>query len=151
MKKNTIRSQKQNGFTLIELVMVIVVLGVLAAVALPKFVDLSFEAREARAKSLAGAIASASSIDYAKLQLSRKNGTIDPNDFFQAGSGPARSLDADVSSIVDGWTDDGDPKFQLYIATRVDCSNSQALVDVVDMKTNQTLSTATVYCLNPRE
>lgn len=151
MMKNTTSPQRHNGFTLIELVIVIVILGVLAAVALPKFVDLSFEARQARAKSLAGAIASASAIDYGKLQLSRQRGTIDPNDFFQAGDGPRRSLDADVSSIIDGWSDDGDPKFQLYLASGAECLNSQSLIDVVDMKTNQTLATVKAYCLNPRE
>ena len=39
--------KKQNGFTLIELVVVIVILGILAATALPKFVDLSGEAEGA--------------------------------------------------------------------------------------------------------
>ncbi|MGB0128461.1 MAG: type II secretion system protein [Rhodocyclaceae bacterium] len=52
------------GFTLIELVVVIVILGILAAVALPKFVDLSSEARTASAAGIAGAISSAASINY---------------------------------------------------------------------------------------
>ena len=55
--------QAQRGFTLIELVMVIVILGVLAAVALPKFVDLKGDAQLASTKGIAGALASASAIN----------------------------------------------------------------------------------------
>ena len=60
----------KKGFTLIELVMVIVILGVLAAIAIPKFVDLSGLAKQNATKSGLGAIRSVVAIEYAKTATS---------------------------------------------------------------------------------
>ena len=57
--------KSQAGFTLIELVMVIVILGVLAAVAIPKFIDMRGDANTAAINSVAGSLSAAAATNYA--------------------------------------------------------------------------------------
>jgi len=59
----------KKGFTLIELIMVIVILGILAAVAVPKFIDLKGDAQVSRRDNLTGALRSAVNILHANYIL----------------------------------------------------------------------------------
>lgn len=60
---------QQSGFTLIELVMVIVILGILAATAVPKFVNLTGDAQQASTDGIAGNLSAGSAINYASRSL----------------------------------------------------------------------------------
>src|SRR3569832_2929084 len=87
-KERQMRSNTQKGFTLIELVVVIVILGILAATALPKFIDISGDAKSAALQGVAGAISPGSSVNYAARKANGSN----PNTVAVSNSSAAGSL-----------------------------------------------------------
>lgn len=65
--------KKQGGFTLIELVVVIVILGILAVTAAPRFLNLQGDARDASLQGLKGAMQGASGIVYGRAAIDGKD------------------------------------------------------------------------------
>ncbi|ELI6431771.1 MULTISPECIES: prepilin-type N-terminal cleavage/methylation domain-containing protein [Aeromonas] len=86
--------KKQAGFTLIELVIVIIILGILAVTAAPKFLNLQGDAREAAAQGVQAAVSSSAQLVYSKSAL---------EGIERASSGAVSSSDGTNIDVVFGY------------------------------------------------
>jgi MSHA pilin protein MshA len=92
MKLALKQQNKQQGFTLIELVIVIVILGILAATAAPKFIDLQDDAKEAALEAVHGSMESVISLVNAKAIIAGQDGAIGKV-----------TIDGDTYALINGF------------------------------------------------
>ena len=105
MQRITSKIRDERGFTLIEIIMVIVLLGIIAAIAIPKYIDLKSDAVNATLEGLKGGIVASGAIGYADIAINGNGyaGATYPIPDDMNGS-YLQSDDLDYDTGTDAWT-----------------------------------------------
>ncbi len=136
---------ENKGFTLIELVVVIIILGILAAVAVPRFVNLQSEAKTSALQGLKGALASVLSTSHAKLvvkgadkQLLNSRTTPKAEEVIEGctscsfGFGYPAPDSRTLSTLVNGISLEFEDEFVVTAATALGSDSYQAEITFLD-------------------
>lgn len=127
MNKMSIKNNAQAGFTLIELIVVIVILGILAATALPKFSSLGGDARLASLNAAKGAMSATAAMAKGKFLVNTTGQ-------------PMTTLN--VEGVVMNLTDSGYPKADLKLAEAAGLSDDYTVIASSTANTDFHVATA---------
>ena len=123
--------RRQSGFTLIELVVVITILGILAAFAIPRFTSVQVQARVSSMQALAGSLRSAAALAHAQWLAEGSSGTaidVEGATVVLNGAGYPTAAAAGIEAMlqnIDGYSHDGAGVFNAE--NKPNCSISYAL------------------------
>lgn len=154
---NTQSANKQQGFTLIELVVVIVILGILAVTAAPKFIDLTSDAKASVIEAVKGSINSAADMAHAKALVAGKiKVSTDPGQSISVGTStinlnygwPTNASMADLLELDDDITEVSTAVGTFEHADATDGSECRAVYNnaVTDAETRPSITSTTDKC-----